>query len=59
MFFKIAAQKFEAGDFLDIFLRFLGFPGSFSYENFSYKKNRLNKFCQCWVVDVLLSSIAH
>ena len=27
-----------AWDFLNIFLRFLGFWGSFSYKNFSYKK---------------------
>ena len=38
MFLKIAAQAFETGDFLNIFLRFLGFSGSFCYKNFSYKK---------------------
>ena len=27
-----------AGDFLNIFLRFLGFLGSFSYKNFPRKK---------------------
>ena len=37
-FLKIAAQAFEAGDFLNIFFRFLGFWGSFSYKNFSLKK---------------------
>ena len=36
MFLKIAAQTFEAEDFLNIFLRFLGFWGSFYYKNFSY-----------------------
>ena len=35
MFLKISA---EAGDFLNIFLRFLGSPGSFSYKNCSYTK---------------------
>ena len=34
----MAAQVFESGNFLNIFLRFLGFWGSFSYKNFSYKK---------------------
>ena len=38
MFAKIAVQAFEAGDFLNIFLRFWGFLGSFSYKNFSHKK---------------------
>ena len=38
MFLKVAAQVFEAGDFLNIFLWFLGFWGSLSYKNFSYKK---------------------
>ena len=38
MFLKIAAHVFEAGDFLNIFLRFLGFSSSFCYKNFSYKK---------------------
>ena len=38
MFLKIAAQAFEAGDFLNIFLRFWGFSGSFSYNHFSYKE---------------------
>ena len=31
-FLKIAGQASEAGDFLNIFLRFLGFWGSFSYK---------------------------
>ena len=35
---KIAAQTFEAGDFLNIFLRFWGFGGSFSYKTCSYKR---------------------
>ena len=35
---KIAAETFEAGDFLNILLRFFGIWGSFSYINFSYKK---------------------
>ena len=39
MFLKIAAQAFEAGDFLNIFLRFWGFSGSFSYNQFSYKEH--------------------
>ena len=37
-FLKISAQSSEAGDFLNIFLRFFAFWGSFSYKNFSYKK---------------------
>ena len=37
-FLKIEAKAFEAGDFLNIFLRFWGFWGSFSCKNFSYKK---------------------
>ena len=41
MFLKIVAQGFEAGNFLNIFLRFLVFWGSFSYKNFSYKKRRV------------------
>ena len=31
-------RKFEAGDFLNIFLRFLDFWGSFSHKNFSCQK---------------------
>ena len=42
-FKKIATQAFEAGDFLNIFLRFSGFWGSFSYNNFSYEKNVYKK----------------
>ena len=38
MFLKIAVEAFEAGDFLNIFLRFFGFWGLFSYKKFSYKK---------------------
>ena len=41
------AEASEAGDFLNIFLRFLGFWGSFSYKYFSYekknKKRRVSK----------------
>ena len=37
-FLKIAAQASEAGDFLNIFLRFWGICGSFTYRNFSYIK---------------------
>ena len=36
---KIATQAFEAGGFLNIFLRFWAFWGSFSYQNFCYKRN--------------------
>ena len=32
-FLKISAQAFEAGDFLNIFLRFLDIWGSFSYKH--------------------------
>ena len=38
MFSKIRALAFEFGDFLNIFLKFWGFGGSFSYKNISYKK---------------------
>ena len=34
-FLKIVNQAFEFGDFLNIFLMFLGSWGSFSYKNFS------------------------
>ena len=37
-FEKIAAQTFEAGDFLNIFWRFCGSWGSLSYKTFSKKK---------------------
>ena len=37
-FQKIAAQAFKAEDFLNIFLRFWGFWGSFSYKNFLMKR---------------------
>ena len=40
-FLKIVAQAFKAGDFLNIFLGFLGFWGSFSYKNFAYKQKRV------------------
>ena len=36
-----SAHAFEAEDFLNIFVRFWGFRGSFSYKNFSYKKTRI------------------
>ena len=38
---RIAVQSSEAGDFLNILLRFLGFWGSFSYKNCSYKKKHV------------------
>ena len=38
MFLKIAAQTFEAGDFLHAFLRFSGFWDWFSYKKFSCEK---------------------
>ena len=38
MFLKIAAQPFGDGDFLNNFLRFFGFRGSFSGKDLSYKK---------------------
>ena len=38
MFLKIAAQAFEAGDFLKIFLRFLGFEAHFVIKIFLIKK---------------------
>ena len=37
-FFKIAAQASEARGFLNIFLRFKDFCGSFSYKHFLIKK---------------------
>ena len=37
----IKAQAFEAGDFLNIFLGFRVFWGSFSYKNFSYEKKNV------------------
>ena len=52
VFLKSAAQAFEAEEFLNIFLRFWGCSGSFSYKNFSYKKKRvltkLAKLCLPW-----------
>ena len=39
VFLKVASQILQAEDFLNIFLRFRGFCGSFYYKNFSYKKN--------------------
>ena len=38
MFLKMSAQPSEAGDFLNICLRFLGFQGLFFYKKFYYKK---------------------
>ena len=35
---EIRALAFEVGDFPNIFLKFWGFGGSFSYKNISYKK---------------------
>ena len=46
-FLKIAAMTFEAGDFLNIFLRFWVFRGSVSYKKFSYIKKRVA--CFCWL----------
>ena len=43
-FLKIATQIFEAGDFLNIFLRFWTFWGPFSDKNFSYR-NKKRVFC--------------
>ena len=37
-FLETAAQAIDAGDILNIFLRFWGFWGSFSYKNVSYIK---------------------
>ena len=44
----IEAQAFEAGDFLNIFLRFWVFWGSFSFKTFSDKKTlmTINFFCE-------------
>ena len=39
MFLKVAAWAFESGDFLNIFLRFWGFSGSFFYNYFCFKKH--------------------
>ena len=38
VFLKVASQTLQTEDFLNIFLRFWGFCGSFYYKNFSYKK---------------------
>ena len=38
MSLKIAGQAFEAGHFLNIFARFLGFWGSVSDKNVFYKE---------------------
>ena len=38
-FLKIAAEAFEAADFLNIFLRFLGFEAHFLIKIFLLKKN--------------------
>ena len=40
-FLKITAQAFEAGDLPNIFVRFWGFWGSFSYKTFRIKKRLL------------------
>ena len=42
----MAAQAFEARDFLKIFLGW-GFLGSFSYKHFSYKE-ALQRSMYCW-----------
>ena len=58
-YLKIAAQAFEGGDFLNIFLRFPGFWGTFSYKNFSYKKrwitNDTKHFCGAKTQVLILS----
>ena len=52
MFLKIADQAFEAGDFLNIFLRFWAFWGSFSYKNVSYENNvHSSGFFQFWTIN--------
>ena len=38
MFLKIAAQAFEAGDFVNIFKGFWVFEAYFLIKNFSYEK---------------------
>ena len=40
-FLKTAAEAFDTGDFLSIFLRFWVFRGSFVYKTFSYIKKVL------------------
>ena len=50
MFLKIAAQAFQAEDFLNIFLRIWGFWGSVSYKKF-YKKNVYMKIAQIYFSD--------
>ena len=60
-FLKIVAQAFEAGDFLNIFLRFSGFWGLFSYKNFSYKKKKRVQtyiliFLKVYSIDIFRSS---
>ena len=41
MFEKIAVQAFEAGDLLNILLRFWGFGGSFSKHFLNYKQRNV------------------
>ena len=53
-FLKISAQSSEAGDFLNIFLRFFAFWGSFSYKNFSYKKKRVRRQSYTWLKTKML-----
>ena len=43
MFLKIAAWTSAAEDFLNIFLSFFGFWGSFFYKRFPYKKRVISK----------------
>ena len=50
MFLKVAAQAFAPGEFINIFLRFLGFWGSFSIKSFSYIKKRVS--CYSYNSDV-------
>ena len=48
------AQAFEARrDCLNIFLRFLGFWGSFSHKTFSYKKKLVSKINSFFVIFLL------
>ena len=54
-FLKISAQAFEAGDFLNVFLRFLGFWDSFSSKHFSYVKKNVYYY---QVFEYLMNSFA-
>ena len=63
MFSKVAAHAFEAGDFLNIFLKVLrGFEAHIFTESFSYKRKRIvglemNRLMQQNVfIDIILLS---